>query len=231
MDFPALEGNLGRVRAEIAAVQAKAGLDGTVTIVAVTKGHTASAIVEAAECGLYDIGENRVQEALVKRDSLGHAGVRWHLIGHVQTNKAKYVPGRFHLVHSVDSPRIARAIADAMRRAEDMESSKIGVLVQVNASGEKQKYGCTPKTVRDLVGEIREMPELEIRGLMTMAPFTSDERVQRNVFEAVRKLRDGMVSEGTALPILSMGMSNDFRVAVAEGSNMVRLGTVLFGER
>ncbi|MCZ6760522.1 MAG: YggS family pyridoxal phosphate-dependent enzyme [Gemmatimonadetes bacterium] len=231
MDFPALEGNLGRVRAEIAAVQAKAGLDGTVTIVAVTKGHTASAIVEAAECGLYDIGENRVQEALVKRDSLGQAGVRWHLIGHVQTNKAKYVPGRFDLVHSVDSPRIARAIADAMRRAEDMESSKIGVLVQVNASGEKQKYGCTPKTVHDLVGEIREMPELEIRGLMTMAPFTSDERVQRNVFEAVRKLRDGMVSEGTALPILSMGMSNDFRVAVAEGSNMVRLGTVLFGER
>lgn len=231
MDFPALEENLGRVRAEIAAVQAKAGLDGTVTIVAVTKGHTASAIVEAAECGLYDIGENRVQEALVKRDSLGQAGVRWHLIGHVQTNKAKYVPGRFDLVHSVDSPRIARAIADAMRRAEDMESSKIGVLVQVNASGEKQKYGCTPKTVHDLVGEIREMPELEIRGLMTMAPFTSDERVQRNVFEAVRKLRDGMVSEGTALPILSMGMSNDFRVAVAEGSNMVRLGTVLFGER
>ncbi|MEE8251216.1 MAG: YggS family pyridoxal phosphate-dependent enzyme [Gemmatimonadales bacterium] len=233
MDFPALERNLARVRAEISEVQSKHGLVDPVTIVAVTKGHPPSAILAAAACGLRDIGENRVQEAMHKWEELGETEVRWHLVGHLQTNKARFVPGKFHLVHSVDSNRVAAALSKAvrLRKDDDGSSERVSVLLQVNVAEEEQKYGCQPEDAEDMAHAIAVSPELKLIGVMAMAPFTADETVQRRVFASVKKLRDKIEGGGLELPTLSMGMSGDYRAAVAEGANMVRLGTVLFGER
>ncbi len=229
MAFAALSANLARVREEIAAVQAAHGLSGPVHIVAVTKGYDPAAARAAVDVGLRDLGENRVQEALGKRDALADLDARWHLIGHLQTNKAKHVPGRFAMVHSVDSVRVATALEYATARRTP--GAHLEVLVQVNVAGEDQKSGCAPSDTAALVEQLVAMPHLTLRGLMTMAPFTNDERVQRRVFAGLRHLRDVLGSQGHLLPELSMGMSGDFRAAVAEGATILRLGTVLFGER
>ncbi len=229
MDLTALSANLARVRDDIAVVQAAHGLSGPVQIVAVTKGH-GPAVARAAVCaGLRDLGENRVQEALGKVDALADLDVRWHLIGHLQTNKAKHVPGRFAMVHSIDSLRVAQAAEWAMaRRVPDGE---LAVLVQVNVAGEHQKSGCAPDEVAPLLEQMAGLRHVAVRGLMTMAPYTDDERVQRHVFSTLRRLRDDLADRGHDLPELSMGMSGDFRAAVAEGATILRLGTVLLGER
>jgi len=222
------------VREEIVRIQATEGLSGDVRIVAVTKGHPVEAIAAAAAAGVEDIGENRIQEALDKRVMAAALPVRWHFIGHLQSNKAKHVPGNFAVVHSVDSLKLARALAVAWRRvAEQADTSPrpLAVLLQVNVAGEVQKGGCPPDQVGDLARRVAEMPEFTLEGLMTMAPFTEDVSAQREVFAALRGVRDGLTSTGLALPELSMGMSGDFESAVAEGATMVRLGTRLFGER
>lgn len=237
MSFASLPDNLSRVREEIAELQQREGLAGPVTIVGVTKGHPPAAVQAAQAAGLFDIGENRVQEALDKQREVGAGPIRWHLIGHLQTNKARFVPGRFALVHSVDSPRVARALAEAGARidigsgAGGESAPRIPVLVQVNLSGEAQKSGCAPEGVEDLVDVVANLSGLRLDGLMTMAPFTDDEAVQRRVFGSLRVLRDRLQRNGVALPTLSMGMSGDYRSAVAEGATMVRLGSVLFGTR
>ena len=219
---------LARVREDIARAQAGHGLSREVSIVAVTKGHDAGAVRTALEAGLPDVGENRVQEAVAKQAELGALPARWHLIGHLQTNKAKLVPGAFVLVHSVDSIRIAEALANATRTAH---GARLSVLLQVNVAGEEQKSGCAPAEAGDLAGHIAGLPELRLEGLMTMAPFTDDEPTQRKVFAGLRDLRDRLATAVLPLPELSMGMSGDYRAAVAEGSTMLRLGTVLFGDR
>ena len=229
MAFAELPANLARVRDEIARVQAKEGLQGTVRIVAVTKGHPAQAVDAAVRAGLSDVGENRVQEALEKQDQAAGVPVTWHLIGHLQTNKAKFVPGGFGWVHSVDSVRVAEAMGRAV--AAHGEGSALKVLLQVNVAGEGQKSGCDPAAVGDLAAGVRDLAGLELLGLMTMAPLTEDEGVQRRVFGDLRRLRDDLERQGHRLPELSMGMSGDFRAAVAEGATMLRLGTVLFGGR
>lgn len=226
MTFEALAANLARVRERIAAVQAAEGVTQPVEIVAVTKGHPGAAADAAFAAGLADVGENRVQEALDKQGAV-RAPVRWHLIGHLQTNKAKFVPGRFVLVHSVDSPRVA----DALGRAADRAGETLRVLVQVNVAGEDQKSGCAPDDAAALVAHCGGLDRLAVDGLMTMAPFTTDEGVQRRVFAALRDLRDRVASAAHPLQTLSMGMSGDYPAAVAEGATMLRLGTVLFGER
>jgi hypothetical protein len=182
----------------------------------------------AIEAGVTDVGENRVQEALRKQDELGHVPVAWHLIGHLQTNKAKAVAGRFAAVHSVDSLRVAEALeaANLKRGAE-----RLDVLLQVNVAGEEQKTGCNPDDASDIAHAITAFETLRLQGLMTMAPFTDDESVQRSAFSRLRAMREHLEGEGLALPELSMGMSNDYTAAVAEGATMLRLGTVLFGER
>lgn len=230
MNFAALPENLERVREEIALVQQQEGLSGDVRIVAVTKAHSAEAVRAAHAAGLPDIGENRVQEAMGKQDALGDLPVRWHLIGHLQTNKAKYVPGRFSLVHSVDSVRVAQALQRAAERCEG-SAAPLGVLVQVNVAREAQKTGCHPDEVGEIAALVAELSALELRGLMTMAPLIDDERVQREVFGGLRRLRDSLRDIGYRASELSMGMSNDYRPAVAEGATVLRLGTVLFGER
>jgi pyridoxal phosphate enzyme (YggS family) len=225
MDFAALPGNLVRVREEIARIQAGEGLNHEVKIVAVTKGHSAAAVSAALAAGITDVGENRVQEALGKQDVIPDLGLNWHLIGHLQTNKAKFVPGRFQMIHSLDSVRLA----DALQRA--VGAASIDVLVQVNVAGESQKSGCPPEELEEIVEYLPSCPALRLKGLMTMAPFTDDEDMQREVFASLRGLRDALQSSGHESNELSMGMSGDYRAAVAEGATLLRLGTVLFGER
>jgi PLP dependent protein len=227
MSFAALPERLAQVRAEIARQQAAGGWTHAVTIVAVTKGFGPEAVIAALAAGLADIGENRVQEALdklEKMDRVAAQGIRWHLIGHLQRNKAKLVPGRFAVVHSVDSLELAEELN---RRS----SQPLRVLLQVNVAREPQKSGCTPEEAPGLARQIAGLGQLQLDGLMTMAPFTDDEDVQRRTFRSLRALRDTIKEDGVWLPTLSMGMSADYATAVAEGATVIRLGTVLFGPR
>ncbi len=229
MAFESLPANLDRVREDIARIQAREALRGDVKIVAVTKGHPPEAARAALLAGLADLGENRVQEGIHKIDELKGVPATWHLIGHLQTNKAKHVPGRFACVHSVDSERVAVALQAAMERRA--EGGRLRVLVQVNVSGEQQKSGCVPGIAAEVATHVMEAPALLLEGLMTMAPFVDDERVQRKVFADLRRVREDLEAAGLRVPQLSMGMSGDYQAAVAEGATILRLGTVLFGER
>jgi pyridoxal phosphate enzyme (YggS family) len=223
MSFEALPERLAQVRADIARRAAQ-----PVTIVAVTKGFGVDAVRAGIAAGLLDIGENRVQEAMQKQEALGagsqESGIRWHLIGHLQRNKARVVPGRFELVHSVDSLALATEL--------DKRAAGLRVLLQVNVAGEEQKSGCAPDEARPLTRQISALGNLRLEGLMTMAPFTDDVEVQRRTFRGLRVLRDTIKEEdGIWLPTLSMGMSGDYATAVQEGATVIRLGTVLFGAR
>lgn len=226
MDFPGLASRLASVRDRIGMHQARGGWTHPVRIVAVTKTHGPDAVRAALAAGLEDVGENRVQEALAKQEQLAGVPVRWHLIGSLQRNKARHAVGRFALIHSVDREDLAseldRRVSPGQRQA---------VLVEVNCSGEAQKSGVAPEGLAPLLERIAALPGLELQGLMTMAALSDDERVQRGAFARLRQLRDRMESAGHRLPELSMGMSGDFPAAVEEGATMVRLGTLLFGER
>jgi pyridoxal phosphate enzyme (YggS family) len=227
MDFRALPERLAHVREGIARHQAAGGWTHPVTLVAVTKGFGLDAVEAALAAGLTDLGENRVQEALDKIDTGAGARATWHMIGHLQRNKAKHVAGRFALVHSVDSTALAVELA---RRAAERGVTQ-RVLIQVNVAGEVQKSGCPPGEARALAQAIAALPSLKLEGLMTVAPLTDDAIVQRHTFRGLRVLRDGLQEEGLWLPALSMGMSDDYGPALEEGATMLRLGTALFGPR
>src|SRR5207249_4154646 len=229
MDFGALPERLAHVRAEIARRQAAAGRTDPVTIVAVTKGFGLEAVEAALAAGLADVGENRVQEALEKLDTPAGRRVNWHLVGHLQRNKAKHVAGRFALIHSVDSAELAEELDK--RAGGAAHGAKQRVLLQVNVAGEAQKSGCAPADAPALAHRVAAQPHLALEGLMTIAPFTDDQDVQRRTFRALRVLRDALQEEGLWLPTLSMGMSADYGIAVEEGTTVIRLGTVLFGPR
>jgi pyridoxal phosphate enzyme (YggS family) len=226
MDFPALPGSLARVREAVATHQAIGGWTHPVRIVAVTKTHGPEAVRAALAAGLTDIGENRVQEAMEKQDGLADVRVDWHLIGTLQRNKARHAVGRFALIHSVDRLDLA---VELDRRAA--EGTRQAVLIQVNCSGEPQKGGVEPGGVPALLDALGGLPHLEVRGLMTMSALTDDVAEQRRAFRHLRELRDAGERSGHRLPELSMGMSGDFPVAVEEGATMIRIGTLLFGER
>src|SRR5881396_1570438 len=229
MNFAALPERLAHVRAEIARRQATAGRTGSVTIVAVTKGFGLDAVEAALAAGLTDVGENRVQEALEKLDTPTGRRARWHLVGHLQRNKAKHVVGRFALIHSVDAVELAQELDK--RAGGAAPGVKQRVLLQVNVAGEAQKSGSAPGEASVVAHRIAAQPHLALEGLMTIAPFTDDQDVQRQTFRALRVLRDALQEEGLWLPTLSMGMSADYGVAVEEGATVIRLGTVLFGPR
>jgi hypothetical protein len=178
------------------------------------------------EAGLTDVGENRVQEALAKQDALRDVAVRWHLIGPLQRNKVRAVVGRFALLQAVDRPELVEELARRIGAGPVQP-----VLVEVNCSGEGQKAGVDPAALPGLLDLLRQHPVLDVQGLMTLAELTDDASRQRRAFRMLRDLRDRMIAAGHALPELSMGMSADFAVAVEEGATMVRLGTLLFGER
>jgi PLP dependent protein len=226
MDFPALPGSLARVREAVATHQAVGGWTHPVRIVAVTKTHGPEAVRAAVAAGLTDIGENRVQEAMEKQDALTGVRVDWHLIGTLQRNKARHAAGRFALIHSIDRLDLA---AELDRRAAP--GSRQAVLVQVNCSDEPQKGGVEPGGLPALLDALAGLARLEVRGLMTMSALTDDVAEQRRAFRRLRDLRDAGERSGHRLPELSMGMSGDFPVAVEEGATMIRLGTLLFGER
>jgi pyridoxal phosphate enzyme (YggS family) len=226
MEFPDLPDRLTRVRETVARHQAVAGWTHPVTIIAVTKGHGPEAVRAAHAAGLQDVGENRVQEALEKQEQARDAPVVWHLVGTLQRNKARHTIGRFALVHSVDRADLA---AELNRRVGAGTTQRI--LVQVNCSDEPQKGGVEPEGLPGLLDALRAFQRLEVVGLMTMSALTDDIGEQRRAFRRLRELRDSAGREGHRLPELSMGMSGDFPVAVEEGATMIRLGTILFGER
>lgn len=209
-----IEENLKAVRERIA----QAGRNPEeVTIVAVTKGFGPEVCRAAFDAGLRILGENRVQEAVAKMDAV--QGPEWHLVGHLQTNKARAAAGRFALIQSVDS----RHLADALARINVEQK----VLVEVNVAREPRKTGVDPAGAQELLDEVAEM--LDLQGLMAMGPAEGD---PRPAFDELRTIRDEAQQRlGKPLPILSIGMSGDFEVAVKAGSTMVRLGTVLFGPR
>ena len=217
------------VRDAIAEAAAGVGRDpASVRLVAVSKGHPVEAAAAALEVGLTDLGENRVEELEAKLAQLGRRA-RWHLIGHLQSRKAARALAAADLIHSVDSLKLAERIS---RLAGELGREAIPVLLQVNVSGEDTKGGFERSSAHESLLEVVDLPRLDVRGLMTMAPFTDDERVQREAFaglqELLQELRRQRPNVGGEL---SMGMTNDLRAAVAEGSTMVRIGTALFGER
>ncbi|MDE2796370.1 MAG: YggS family pyridoxal phosphate-dependent enzyme [Gemmatimonadota bacterium] len=224
-----LRERLPRVREVIAAAAERSGRDpSAVRIVAVTKAHPADAVVAAAGAGLSDIGENRAEELDEKLPLVDAPGIRWHMIGHVQRRKAVLAARLASLIHSVDSLRLAGKLS----RFGEAEGRRVPVLVQVNASGEATKGGFPVVGAVDAVGGIAELPGLRVQGLMTMAPFTDDEALLRSTFRKVRAVMEAAaVLPGVEGCELSMGMSNDFGLAVEEGSTMVRLGTSLLGPR
>jgi pyridoxal phosphate enzyme (YggS family) len=226
MEFPGLPGRLAAVRDAVARHQEVGGWGHGVRIVAVTKTHGPDAVRAALAAGLRDVGENRVQEALQKQEALLDVSVEWHLVGTLQRNKAKYAAGRFVLIHSVDRADLA---AELDRRAAPGTRQRI--LVQVNCSAEPQKGGVAPASLPVLLDQLRTLERIEVQGLMTMSALTEDRAEQRRAFRLLRELRDASERSGHRLPELSMGMSGDYPIAVEEGATMIRLGTILFGER
>jgi PLP dependent protein len=225
MPFPDLSDRLQNVRERIEAAARRGGRGQAVTIIAVTKTHGPDAVQAAWDAGLRDVGENRVQEALPKMQEIS-APVRWHLIGHLQRNKAKAV-AEFDLLHSLDSTRLADAVDEVGRAAE----APVEALVQVNVVGEESKGGFGRPEWAAIAERLRSCTGIRVRGVMTMAPLDADERVLRAVFAGAREARDVMRAAGHDATELSMGMSNDYEVAVEEGATFVRLGTILFGAR
>ena len=226
MSYPGLAERVAEIRGRIAERQAVRGWTHPVLVVAVTKTHGADAVRAAAGAGLRAVGENRVQEALAKQDAAAGVAIDWHLIGTLQRNKARQVVGRFALIHSVDRLDLA---AELDRRVPP--GSRQPILIQVNCSAEPQKGGVEPAGLPALLEAVMRLERLEVRGLMTMAELTGDRDIQRAAFARLRALRDEAGQRGLALPELSMGMSGDYLIAVEEGATMVRLGTLLFGER
>jgi PLP dependent protein len=220
---------LDEVRGRIHAAAARAGRPASeVTLVAVTKTVPAEVVRAAVEHGLTDLGENRVQEALAKVPVVGRDRVRWHLIGHLQSNKAGRAVELFDRVHGVDDAELARALS---RRAE-AAGRILPVLVEVNVSGEPSKFGVAPADLGALLEQVALLPALRLDGLMTVGAPVDDPEQARPGFARLRGLRDEAERRlGRPLPELSMGMSGDFEVAVEEGGTLVRVGTALFGAR
>jgi pyridoxal phosphate enzyme (YggS family) len=223
-----IERNLRLVRERIDAACNRAGRDPTgVEIVAVTKTHPPEIVRAAAALGLKIFGESKVQEARAKIPEVG-GNLRWDLIGHLQTNKAREAVRLFDLIHSVDSTRLAEAL--------ETEAAKAGknqrILLEVNVSGENSKFGIAPDRLAETLAAVNAMQHLAVEGLMTMAPFSDNPEKSRPYFHELRRLRDSTRARlDIPLPLLSMGMTGDFEIAVEEGSTLLRIGTAIFGER
>ncbi|MCP5521024.1 MAG: YggS family pyridoxal phosphate-dependent enzyme [Verrucomicrobiales bacterium] len=220
--------NLESIQQRIDAACQRAGRDPAgVQIVAVTKGHSPERVRQALELDLTVLGENRIQEAKVKIP-LCPGGAQWHMIGHLQTNKARDAVRLFKMVESVDSLRLA----EALNEQADKAARYLPVLIEVNIAGEASKFGYPPEVLLRELDTLNALPRLEIHGLMTMAPWTPEPEKVRPVFRRLRELKEECEQRlGAPLSQLSMGMSGDFEVAVEEGATLVRIGTALLGER
>jgi len=224
-------GNLAAVQARIQRACTISGrAPSSVRLVAVSKLHPAALVAEAAAAGQTVFGENYVQELVDKAAQLARP-VEWHMIGHLQSNKVKYLPGIVSMIHTVDRLSLAQEID---RQWRDKQSAACDILVQVNVSGEATKSGTTATEAVELVRQIAKLPNVRVRGLMTMPPFFDDPEAARPYFRELRLLADRISSEqipAVEMTELSMGMSGDFEVAIEEGATLVRVGTAIFGGR
>ena len=219
--------NITRIRQRIqnASVRVNRSDAGDITLLVVTKGRTPAQIKEVIDAGVVDIGENKIQEALTKFHQLPR--IKWHMVGHLQTNKVKEAVKLFDLIHSVDTLRVAWEIdkqAALINKVQD-------ILVQVNTSGEQSKFGLKPNETVEVIKEISQMKNIKVKGLMTIAPWVDDSVKLRPYFRTLRELRDKINQLSVIncpLPVLSMGMTDDFEVAIEEGATIVRLGRAIF---
>ncbi|MHB8065460.1 MAG: YggS family pyridoxal phosphate-dependent enzyme [Ruminiclostridium sp.] len=222
--------NLDNIYSRIKVAAEKSGRRAEdIKLIAVTKTVNVDIIKNVYDYGILDMGENRVQELLEKYDKLDRS-CKWHLIGHLQTNKVKYIIDKVEMIHSVDSLELAREINS---RAAKLDK-KIDILLQVNVSGEESKFGINPKEVDEFVKVISKFGNISLRGMMTIAPYTPNNESIRDVFKKLYKIYIDIKSEkidNVCMDYLSMGMSNDFEVAIEEGANIVRIGTGIFGKR
>jgi pyridoxal phosphate enzyme (YggS family) len=225
MLFPDLAERVAAIRAKIAQAVERGGHGQDVTIVAVTKTHSHEAVSAAFAAGVRDAGENRVQEALLKMNFVAEP-VRWHLIGHLQRNKVRALD-EFHLFHALDSSRLA----DAIHRFGSERGTPVDVLMQVNPAREETKGGYDVNEIPGEAARLAGMKGLRVRGAMTIARLDADEAELRETFRAVRETRRILADAGHPATEFSMGMSQDFEIAVEEGATMVRLGSILFGAR
>ncbi len=222
--------NLSEVQKRIRDACERAGREESeVTLIAVSKTKPVEMIREAYDAGVRDFGENKVQEMMDKYDQLP-SDIRWHMIGHLQRNKVKYLIGKVHLIHSVDSLRLAEEIsAQSVKRDVDTD-----ILIEVNIAGEESKFGISRDGTMALVEEIAKLPRVHIRGLMVIAPYVTDPENNRSYFREIRELSVDIARkkmDNIDVRILSMGMTGDYEVAIEEGATMVRVGTGIFGER
>jgi pyridoxal phosphate enzyme (YggS family) len=196
-------------------------------VLAVSKTKPPEAVRAAAETGQRDFGENHLQDALTKLDSLGDLDLVWHFIGPVQSNKTRVIAARFDWVHSIDRAKIARRLNE--QRPEGLPP--LDVCLQVNVSGEASKSGLAPAAVEELAHAVAELPRLRLRGLMTLPEPRDDLEGQRRPFAELRGIKESLNAGGLALDTLSMGMTNDMEAAIAEGATIIRIGTAIFGAR
>lgn len=222
--------NLAEVERRVRAACERSGRSrDEVTLIAVSKTKPVSMIEELLPGGTRDFGENKVQELCEKYELLPR-DIRWHLIGHLQRNKVKYIVDKACLVHSVDSLRLARAISEEGVKKQ----VTVPVLIEVNIAGEESKYGVKPEETESLIREIAKLPAISIQGLMTIAPFVEDPEDNRTYFANMKKLCvdiKGKNIDNVVMNVLSMGMTGDYEVAIEEGATMIRVGTGIFGER
>jgi len=219
--------NLLRVRERIERAAQKAGRDPKeINLVAVSKTVEVARIKEAIEAGVSILGENYVQEAQGKIEAIGRP-VSWHFIGHLQSNKARYAVRLFDVVHSTDSI----PLAEELNRRAEQEDRVIKVMIEVNLSKEATKFGTDEERVSNLAKRIQELPHLSLEGLMTMPPYFDSPEMSRPYYTALRELKERMGKEAIPMQALSMGMSNDFEIAIQEGATYVRIGTAIFGPR
>jgi pyridoxal phosphate enzyme (YggS family) len=198
-----------------------------ITLVAISKTFPAVEVAELFKGNHIDFGENKVQELIQKQEDLKELAIRWHLVGHLQTNKVKYIIDFIHLVHSVDSLKLAIEIDSLAKK----KSKVIDVLVQVNTSGEDQKSGAEPSDTKNLCKEISELENVRLKGLMTIGMFTDNESIIRKNFRTLRNLYDELKPVHKYFEYLSMGMTSDYKIAIEEGANMLRIGSAIFGNR
>lgn len=222
--------NIKEVQEKIAVAAKKSGRsEADIVLIAVSKTKPVEKIQEAMEAGMTVFGENKVQEIMDKFEPIGD-GVNWHLIGHLQTNKVKYIIDKVAMIHSVDSLKLAQEI---QKRAE-AKNITMDILVEVNIAGEESKFGVKPEELEYLISEIAKMQNICIRGLMTVAPFVENPEENREYFRRMRQLVvdiNHKKIDNVNMNVLSMGMTGDYEVAIEEGATMVRVGTGIFGER
>lgn len=221
--------NYKEVQSFVKESEKKSSYGQNVTLIAVSKTKPSSDIKALYDIGVRDFGENKVQELCDKYDELPK-DIKWHLIGHLQTNKVKYIVDKVCLIHSVDSIHLAQQIENECEK----KNVDVNILVQVNVAKEDTKFGLMAEDVMSMIESISKLPHIHIKGLMTIAPFVEDAEENRQVFSDLKKLSVDIRNkniDNVSMDVLSMGMSGDYRVAIEEGSTMVRVGTSIFGER